>query len=163
MKTKRICLTLLSAVTLNACKKVDNPKDIEAVKKVIINDGEARQNHDYELIKKCWANESYIVHFWATKYNCSLDRGWDKIDAAYRQPREYGFNKTTNVVRDNINVHVNGNGAFADFDLHLYDTEDTVEAKANAALEKINGEWKMVHLNVIDESSIKNVDDGWPF
>jgi ketosteroid isomerase-like protein len=74
-----------------------------------------------------------------------------------------GIDKKTNIVRDNISVHVNGNAAFADFDIHIYDPAGTVEGKANASLEKIGGEWKLVFLNVIDENSFSQTDDYWPF
>jgi len=164
MRTKAIYLVLVVIMTANnSCQNIDNPKEIEAVKKVIIDDGEARQNGDIELLSKLWVHEPYIAHFGVSKHMCFVIKGWEEMEKTLSTMWASGFNKETNVVRDNINVHVNGNTAFTDFDLYIYDPSGTIEGKVNASLEKINGEWKMVFLNVIDEDSFKQTDDYWPF
>ena len=164
MRENAFCLLLcIVLIANNSCQKIDNPKDLEAVKKVIIDDGEARQNGDLELLSELWAHEPYIAHFGLSKHMCFVIKGWKEMEGTLNSMWASGFNKETNVVRDNINVHINGNTAFADFDLHIYDPSGNVEAKVNASLEKINGQWKMVFLNVIDENSFNKTGDYWPF
>jgi hypothetical protein len=164
MRANAFCLILcIVLIANNSCQKIDNPKDIEAVKKVIIDDGEARQNGDLELLSQLWAHEPYIAHFGVSKHMCFVIKGWKNMEERLSSMWGSGFNKETNVVRDNINVHINRNTAFADFDLYIYDTSGSVEAKVNASLEKIDGVWKLVFLNVIDEESFKQTDNYWPF
>ena len=162
MRTKAIYPTLLFLLAIISCQKIDNPKEIESVKKVIIADGEARQNGDIELLSELWVHESYIAHFGVSKHMCFVIKGWDEMEETLSTMWASGFNKETNVVRDNISVHINGNSAFANFDLHLYDPSGNVDAKVNASLKKIDGEWKMVFLNVMDEDSFTETGDYWP-
>jgi len=163
MKTNAIYVTLIVLLaTFNSCQNSDDPDEVEAVKRVIISDGEARQNGDIELLSELWVHESYIAHFGVSKYMCFVIKGWENMEESLTTMWASGFNEETNVVRDNIKVHVNGNAAYADFDLHLYDPSGNVDAKVNASLEKIDGKWKMVFLNVIDEDSFKQTDDYWP-
>lgn len=163
MKTIAIYLFLITFVAVsNSCKDIDDLKDIEAVKKVIIDDGEARQNGDIELLSELWVHESYIAHFGVSKHMCFVIKGWDEMEETLSTMWTSGFNKETNVVRDNISVHINGNTAFASFDLHLYDPSGNVDAKVNASLEKVDGKWKMVFLNVMDKDSFTETDDYWP-
>ena len=163
MKTKSIYFTLFFLVAIIiSCQNIEDPKEIEAVKKVIIDDGEARQNGDIELLSDIWVHKSYIAHFGVSKHMCFVIKGWDEMEGTLSSMWASGFNQETNVVRDNINVHINGNTAFANFDLHLYDPSGNVDAKVNASLEKVDGKWKMVFLNVMDEDSFTQTDDYWP-
>jgi hypothetical protein len=164
MKTNAIYVTLIVLLAIiNSCQNSNDPNEIEAVKKVIIDDGEARQNGDLLLLSKLWAHEPYIAHFGVSKHMCFVIEGWEEMEETLSNMWGSAFNQETNVVRDNISVYINGNTAFANFDLHLYDPSGNVDGKVNASLEKINGEWKMVFLNVIDEDSFKETDDYWPF
>lgn len=163
MRTKSIFLIPVIISVIISCNKTDNPKEIEAVKKVIIAEGEARQEGDQEMLKKIWAHEPYIAHFGASKNMCFVFRGWETFEKIHSNSGRTSFNEETNVVRDNIDVHINGNTAFVNFDLHIYDPAGTIEAKVNASLEKIDGEWRLVFLNVIDENSFRATDSYWPF
>ena len=163
MRIDTVILIIVIIMMNTSCQKIDNQKEIESVKKVIIADGEARQNGDNELLSKCWAHKPYVAHFGASKNMCFVNKGWKNMEKKFKNYHSPGFNKETNVVRDNINVHVIGNAAFANFDLHIYDPSGTIEAVVNASLEKINGKWKIVFLNVLDEKSFKQVEDYWPF
>ncbi len=163
MRIKTIFLILVTIMANSSCKKINNQKKIEAVKKVIIDDGEARQNRDMELLSKLWVHEPYIAHFGVSKHMCFIIEGWDKMEESLSTLWASGFNEETDIVRDNINVHINGKTAFACFDLHINDPSGNINAKVNASLEEINGEWKLVFLNVLDEKSFKQIDDYWPF
>src|SRR4030043_65590 len=155
MKKTEIVIVLLSCILMATSygNDADNPGDIESVKKVVIAEGEARQNNDFELFSACWAHEPYILHFWAINWGCGIIKGWDDLSENFRKSIQSAPNQTDKIRRENISVHVNGNMALAYFDLYIDKADGTLEARANMSLEKINDTWKVIYLNVVFDKS----------
>ena len=157
MKAIDLFLVTIMTVTIS-CQSIDESKEVEAIKNVIIAEGEARQNHDIEMLYECWAHEPYVTNYAAINWGCHTPKGWDELSEAFKKDHQGEPNPDINIRRENINTHINGNMAIADFDLFIDNVQGAnLESKANATLEKINGSWKIVYLNVIfDKSFEKN-------
>ena len=155
MNPLRIILALSIVMLLTDCQNMNESEEIDAITKVILAEGEARQNNDFELFSECWAHEPYITNYWAINWGCSTIKGWDEMSQWF-QKYHHGEPNSYIIRRENINLHINGNIALADFDLYIdnYQGGD-LESKANATLEKINDSWKIVYLTVIFDKSFK--------
>jgi hypothetical protein len=139
---------------------IDNSEEIEAIKEVIISEGIARQNNDFELFSECWAHEPYITNYWAINWGCTTIKGWDELSQWFGKYHHGEPKQELKIRRENINIHINGNMALTDFDLYVdnYPGGD-LESKANATLEKLNGSWKIVCLTVIFHKSFNESDN----
>ena len=155
MKKTEIVIVLLSGIIMATAygNDADNPGDIESVKKVVIAEGEARQNNDFDLFSACWAHEPYILHFWAINWGCGIIKGWEDMSENFKKSIQSAPDPTDKIRRENISVHVNGNIALAYFDLYIDKPDGNLEARANMSLEKINDTWKVVFLNVVFDKS----------
>jgi len=155
MKKTEIAIILLSGILMATAygNDADNPNDIESVKKVVIAEGEARQNNDFELFSACWAHEPYILHFWAINLGCGIIKGWEDLSENFKKSIQSAPDPKDKIRRENIAVHVNGNMALAYFDLYIDKPDGNLEARANMSLEKINDTWKVVFLNVVFDKS----------
>ena len=62
--------------------------------------------------------------------------------------------------RENINTRINGDMAISDFDLYIdnFNGENLV-SKANVTLEKLDGFWKIIYLNVIFNESFNKSEE----
>jgi hypothetical protein len=155
MKLPRIVPLLILVILIVNCQNRDESVEIEAIKEVIIAEGEARQNNDFELFSECWAHESYITNYWAINWGCTTIKGWNEMSQWFQKYHQ-GEPNSYIIRRENINIHVNGDMALADFDLYVdnYPGGDLV-SKTNATLGKIDGSWKIIYLNVIFHESFK--------
>ena len=154
MKTKSIFLVLFIITTGISAQNMDESKDIEAIKNVIIAEGEARQNNDIEMLYECWAHEPYIANYWAINWGCATIKGWDELSQHFKTSHSGEPDPEMKIRRENINIHINGNMAISDFDIFIDNFQgENLESKTNATLEKIDGSWKIVYLNVIFDKS----------
>jgi hypothetical protein len=154
MKTYSCLLVSGILVFIQSCQNPDELKNQEAVKKVILDEGLARQTNNVELFSSCWSHETYILNYWAINWGCTTINGWDELLDTFKKGIEYNPTPEYKIRRENFNTHVNGNIAVSDFDLFIdnFNGENLV-AKANVTLEKANGLWKIIYLNVFFEES----------
>ena len=133
--------------------------EIDAIKKVIIDEGEARQNNDFELFSGCWAHKPYILNYWAINWGCATIKGWEELSETFKANHKGEPDPDMKIRRENINIHINGSIAVSDFDLYVdnFNGKD-LESKTNATLEKINGSWKIIYLNVFFDKSFNKPD-----
>jgi len=161
MRTKAIYLVLVVIMTANnSCQNIDNQKEIEAITKVILAEGEARQNNDFELFSECWAHEPYILNYWAINWGCATIKGWEKLSEVFKTDNQGKPDPEIKIRRERINIHINGNVAISDFDLYIDNFPGgDLESKANVTLEKLNDSWKIIYLNVIFDKSFNKPDN----
>jgi hypothetical protein len=146
--------SLLILAVIISCQNIDDSEEIDAITKVIIAEGEARQNNDFKLFSECWAHEPYILNYAAINWGCHTFRGWDEMLVYFKESHQGDPDPKLDIRRENINIHINGNIALADFDLFIDNFPGgDLESKANATLEKINDSWKIIYLNVIFDKS----------
>ena len=147
---------LIVIILLTGFRSPDESDDIDAITKVIIAEGEARQNNDFELFSECWAHEPYIVNYWAINWGCATIKGWEELSSMFKNNHGGEPDPDMKIRRENINIQLNGNVAVADFDLYIDNFQGgNLESKANVTLEKINDSWKIIYLNVIFDKSFK--------
>jgi len=154
MKVLRIIPALSIVMLLSVCQNTNESEEIDAITRVIIAEGEARQNNDYELFSECWAHEPYITNYWAINWGCATIKGWEELSGIFKKNQNGEPDPDLKIRRDNINIHINGNVAISDFDLYIDNFNgENLESKANVTLEKLNGSWKIIYLNVIFDES----------
>jgi hypothetical protein len=155
MRTTATYLILAVILTTNTyCQTTDNREEIDTITKVIIVEGDARQNNDFELFSECWAHEPYILNYWAINWGCTTIKGWEELSAYFKKNHQGDPDPEMKIRRKNINIHTNGNVAISDFDLYVDNFFGTdLESKANVTLEKMNDSWKIVYLNVLFDKS----------
>ena len=156
MKFLRIILTLSIVMLLSVCQNTNESEEMNAITRVIIAEGEARQNHDFELFSECWAHEHYITNYWAINWGAATIKGWDELSGIFKKNHKGEPDPEMKIRRENINIHINGNVAVSDFDLFIdnFNGQDLV-SKANVTLEKLDGTWKIIYLNVIFDKSFE--------
>jgi hypothetical protein len=154
MKTKLYLLVVGLLVLSQSCQNSNDSKNIDAVKKIILDEGIARQNNDFDLFSSCWAHKPYILNYWAINWGCATINGWDELSENFKKSYEGNPNPEFKIRRENINIYVKGNIAISDFDLFIdnFNGENLV-SKANVTLEKLDGSWKIIYLNVFFEES----------
>src|SRR4030042_2337904 len=154
-KKASILIIVLSGILLANAYGHDADKSVESesVKKVVIAEGEARQNNDFELFSACWAHEPYILHFWAINWGCGIIKGWEDLSENFKKSIQSAPDPTDKIRRENISVHVNGSIALAYFDLYIDKDDGPLDARANMSLETTNGSWNVVFLNVVFDKS----------
>ncbi len=125
--------------------------DETAIKKVIENLTAIAYLNDVPAYLKMLAPSDFI-----SRVSVEADGKVNKLTGAeYRKMVNdrvsYGPQKmTTQVTRDNFNLRINGNSAFAVFDQHNVNADGTKrDSVEERYLEKINGEWKIVNVTVI--------------
>jgi len=154
MKISRIIPFFIIIILLTGFRGLDESDEIDAITKVIIAEGEARQNNDFELFSECWAHEPYIINYWAINWGCTTIKGWEELSSIFKKNHSGEADPDMKIRRENINIHINGNIAVADFDLYVDNfSGGNLESKANVTLEKINDSWKIIYLNVIFDKS----------
>ena len=152
---------LSSTFVLSAnCQDLKEANEIEAITKVILAEGEARQNNDFELFSECWAHEPYILNYWAINWGCAIIKGWEKLSEVFKTEHQGMPDPELKIRREKINIHINGNVAVSDFDLYIDNFQGgDLESKANVTLEKLNDTWKIIYLNVIFDKSFNKSDN----
>ena len=135
----------------------------EAVKKVIIAETEAFWDKDFQKLSNCWAQEEYVrVVGWWEHGGISVRKGWSVIGARmHKQITEHPEKNHQNVTRENFNVRVSGNMAWATFDQYGTDTGEKAMDMPGLSyetriLEKHNGQWKIVYVGWLLDGRKRN-------
>lgn len=89
------------------------------------------------------------IYFVANLYggDFTLIKGWKNLKKQYSTP----FNSrrsadTVGVENANYAIHQNSNRAFVPYDQTLLDSHGKTTSKESRVLDKINGQWKIIHV-----------------
>jgi hypothetical protein len=149
-------ITLLALVlfaTNSTAQKKNTPaniqQDIEAVKKIIERETKAFFEIDYKTWEDSWAKVPYAYWSFADTTDVNFFEGWESIKSGFADYFKNSKPSTAKINREWHDIKVQGNMAYVRFTQKVNDNirrDDQAEVRV---LEKINGNWKIVHVGVI--------------
>ncbi|RNI24524.1 hypothetical protein EFB08_16550 [Rufibacter latericius] len=105
---------------------------------------------------KCWLQTEEAQFTFTSARGMWQYTGWDSIKANFRNPEPFKLN----LKRDNYHYTIGDKVAFVSFD--QYDNWGGTEGqkkKESRTLRKVDDQWKIVNVNVIDYSSYDNLKE----
>jgi len=151
-------LGLIIVLSLSCSEKLDVEKEQAAIKKVIIEETTAFDNQDYEGIINTLVHDSLLIRLSTGKVEHAEVSGWENMAPWYKDFTEAELSDySVKRERSNWRIKVYQNSAWAVYDQvtrftykGIADDRTTREIRF---LEKVDGEWKIVMLQVIYVSS----------
>lgn len=159
MKIPKIFITItflvltVSAVLAQEKKKKSqqNPasNEVELVKAAIDKESKAFFEIDAKTWADCWVHAPYSYWSFADTTDVNFFEGWDAINKGFASYFSTAKPSTTKMERNWHEVRVYGNAAYARFTQKVQDDLGRDEQAEVRMLEKVNGQWKIVHVGVI--------------
>lgn len=145
-KFPTLLLILLCSFSLvNAQKK----NDTEAIKALIEKETKAFFEIDHKTWADSWAQTPYAFWSFADTTDVNSFSGWENINKGFEEYFRTAKASKANIERNWLDIRIFGNGAYARFTQHVKDNTDRPPQAEVRVLEKINGKWKIVCVNVI--------------
>ena len=146
--------SLCAVVFLIACQQsVAAASEEAAIKAVNEKQLAAFVDRDYDGEAEVWAQEPYIVHYYAAE----PDIGWQTMSSNYQtsfDPEADPGRDYHAVTASNFDIRLNGNIAFVFYDQHEDYTEDgeriTYDHRELKYFEKKDGQWKIIVVIPVD-------------
>lgn len=143
-----ISVSLIVSLLFSVASAQTYSKEEKAIINTLQQHYDHFKNRDYDKLAEMWVHEPYAGHIWVSPGNIIDDRGWEQISEATKnnfknnpmQAPEVDFNQFT------YTFHIRDNIAIVNF-------VGETNVRTTAILEKINGSWKYVQNNQIDQSS----------
>ncbi len=162
-----LCCILMICTAITLRNNQPDPSTLseeeEAIKKVIIEETEAFWNKDFKKLSSCFVQDEYIrVVGWWEHGGITVRKGWSVIGARTEklmiENPEKNFQQVT---RENFNIRISENMAWATFEQYGTDTgEKTMDMPGlsyeTRILEKHNGEWKIAYIGWLLDGKKKN-------
>jgi hypothetical protein len=156
MKKLRIlsiaCLLVFFSASVYAQKKkqaTSPSNEIELVKAAIDKESKAFFEINYPVWADCWAHVNYAYWSFADTTDVNFFEGWESINKGFNDYFKTQKPSTAKMERNWHEVKVYGNSAYARFTQKIQDDLGRDEQAEVRVLEKINGQWKIVHVGVI--------------
>ena len=140
-----LVVVILSFTVANAQKK----NDTEAIKALIEKETKAFFDIDHKTWADSWAQTSYAFWSFADTTDVNSFSGWENINKGFDEYFRTAKPSKANIERNWLDIKIFGNGAYARFTQHVKDNTDRPPQAEVRVLEKINGKWKIVCVNVI--------------
>jgi hypothetical protein len=121
----------------------------ELVKAAVDKESKAFFQIDYKTWAECWAHTPYAYWSFADTTDVNFFEGWNAIDQGFADYFKTSKPSTAKMERKWHEVRVYGNAAYARFTQKVQDDVNRDEQAEVRVLEKINGQWKIVHVGVI--------------
>ena len=144
-KIFNVCFVVCLAGTV--CAQKNN--DVEAIKSLIEKETTAFFEIDYETWASSWAHTPYAFWSFADTTDVNSFSGWENINAGFREYFQTAKPSKAKIQRSWHDIKVFGNGAYARFTQQVSDNTVRQPQAEIRVLEKINGAWKIVCVNVI--------------
>ena len=132
-----------------ANKQPKSSDEASKVKAMIEKETQAFFEIDYGTWANCWAHVSYAYWSFADTTDVNYFNGWESINTGFESYFKTAKPTKAKIIRDWQEVRVNGNLAYARFSQKI---DDNIERDSQAevrVLEKIDGQWKIIHVGVI--------------
>ena len=157
MKNLFLIVFALFFLTLVSCqgeKYVEKQK--EAIIHVIEESTNAYKAREIGRLDSIYLHDETTTRLNAGKYDFAYRKGWEEIEAAYKEMFEaHPLAITTKYEKKDFIIKVYTKSAYAFHDEVIYDSENEYQHHQIGVhfLEKVKGEWKIVYLSYIDTSS----------
>ena len=156
----------------SSCKeKIDIEKEKEAIIAVIEEETNAYLDRDYDRFAATYVQDKTFIRLHSEKgsyeyitgwgYNYIV--GWDEMASVFNESFENNPDTLLNFVNNDYKIKVYPESAWAVYDAYWYNNEgDTVRWNIDVRfLEKVDGEWKIVYLSLVNASSYEEeVEEG---
>ena len=162
MKKNLLALfTLILLVGTSCQEKIDIEKEKEAIKAVIEEQTNAFTDRDLDRIAATHVNDETFIRLAANKDGYYYVIGWEDRRLQYEEI--FKNNPDTllyKFVNTNYKIKVYSESAWAVYDETWYDSEgESLSMNLDVRfLEKINGEWKIAYLGVVNTTSYEEDD-----
>lgn len=130
-------------------KKSKSSNDVELVKAAIDKESKAFFQIDYKTWADCWAHVPYAYWSFADTTDVNFFEGWESINKGFSEYFQTHKPSTAKMERKWLDVKVFGNSAYARFTQKVEDNVGRDEQAEVRVLERLNGQWKIVHVGVI--------------
>jgi len=141
---------LVVAGQLHAQKNNAVAKEIVSIKGLIEKETKAFFEIDRKTWSDCWAHVPYAFWSFADTTDVNSFSGWEAINRGFADYFASSKPSTAIIDREWLDVKVFGNGAYVRFTQKVTDQDISRDKQAEVrVLEKVNGEWKIIHVGVI--------------
>lgn len=157
MKTFAWILPVMLFCTGALCQVApDMEKEKEAVIAVIKAETQSYCDRDFEAFAATWKQDESVLDVRISKTAYGITFGWEGTGATMEEFFKNNPEPIENMeVKKNFKVQVKDNFAWATFDQDSYNGEGEIvfSAFGTNILEKIDGNWRIVHLTRLNRSS----------
>ncbi len=163
MKKYLIPLIILVVLAGISCEEtIDIEKEKEAIKAVIEEESNAYYARDFDRWAATCLQDETLVRIGATKSMYGYFTGWEESSQAMKEAFESNPEPVKNPeVKTNYKIKVYEDCAWAVFDNESFNDEgESVNKSIHVEfLEKIEGDWKIVYLSIINTSSYDEAEE----
>lgn len=161
---KKDVLTLLAIILLagSSCqKKIDIEKEKAAIIAVINEESNAYFAKDFPRLAATYVQDETNIRLASEKSGYVYGVGWKEIGSVIKELIESQEPIESNEVKSNYKIKVYRESAWAVFENVWYDSEGEFAGKGIHVefFEKINGEWKIVFLFIVNTSTWEDEGD----
>lgn len=157
-KTSSLLVTLFLILTIlsvdaqskkSKSSEASSPNDEAIIKSIIEKETKAFFEIDQKTWVSLWAHVPYAFWSFADTTDVNSFSGWEEINAGFDNYFKTSKPSTAKIARDWHHIKIHGNFAYIRFTQRV--TDDSIRpAQAELRImEKINGDWKIVCVNVI--------------
>ena len=155
---KLFLLVFVTLVTASAFGQADAllEKEKEAIKAVIREETQSYCDRDFDRFAATYKHDESVVDLRAYKTGYSQILGWEDNGAGMKNFMENNPEPIKNMeVKKNFRIQVNGDCAWAIYDILLYNEDGKQESYDIGVnfLEKIDGDCKIVYLSRVGVST----------
>ena len=163
MKKILTILFFISTISMISCQSERRiEKEKKAIIKVIEDSTNAYKAREISRLDSIYLHCEATTRLNAGRYGFVYRKGWEEIEAAYKDMFEANpMAITTKYEKLNFVIKVYRKSAIAFHDEIIYDSENEYSHNQIGVhfLEKVKGDWKIVYLSYIDTSSYEDEDD----
>jgi hypothetical protein len=135
-----------------ACAKPDLEAEKKSIKQLIDNESKYAAAADSLKWANCWVNTNDAQFTYVSVDGAQQYKGWRVIRSGFKGAKPFELKLT----RDNYNFTIGNDVAFVSFDQQdNWGGMEERKTKETRTLKKIDGEWKIVDINVIAVSSFE--------
>ena len=166
MKTQLLTLISLVLLAATACEqKIDVEKEKAAIIAVIEEETNAYVDADFDRLANTYLQDETCTRLSAGENSYNLVEGWETMGSNFKdgfENREPGY-ENLKFEKKNYKIKIFNNGAWATFDEDVsYDFEGNhveITMIGTRLLEKIDGQWKIAFVGIVNTSSYKTVEE----
>mgnify|MGYP002623667449 CR=1 FL=1 len=155
-------LTLL----ITSCQpKIDLEKEKEAIQAVIEKETNSYYARDMDQQLSCFLQDETLIGLAAWKDQYLNIMGWEDMKAFYENNYQENPEPSPNKIEfANYRIKVHPESAWAFYDQNTLNPDGELERtiKSVRFLEKVNGEWKIAYISLVDVSSYEDETEQAP-
>lgn len=162
MKKYLFPLVILTTLFITSCEeKINIEKEEKAIKAVLEAETDAFLNRDFDRLASYYIQDESNVRLSASKTGYSYYADWEEIGALFKEYFENNPGPSSDkYVKTNYRIKVYKESAWTINDETVYNSEGEISTKMIGVrfLEKVNGEWKIAYLGVVNTTSYEEDD-----